>query len=295
MQPPSDPSKRITHLAPEWHRWIQNNLARRCPAESLIEKMVEQNFDPEFAASSVYRLAGDNGEERNPAPPIRDDSRYRYETPRLPQSGNVIRTPDRQVRVALRMTRPVVAVFDNLLSAEECDELIRRARLKLKRSTIVDPATGQEAIIQDRSSHGCFFPINEDAFIARLDARIAALMHWPLENGEGIQILHYQEGEQYTPHFDYFPASDPGSAVHLARGGQRVSTLVIYLNDVEEGGETIFPDIGLSILPKKGAAAYFEYCNSQNQVDPLTLHAGGPVISGEKWIATKWMRQYPLI
>ncbi len=84
---------------------------------------------------------------------------------------------------------------------------------------------------------------------------------------------------------------DPGSAVHLAKGGQRVSTMVIYLNDVEEAGETTFPDVGLSVTPKKGAAVYFEYCNSQNQVDPLTLHAGAPVAAGEKWIATKWMRQ----
>ena len=47
----------------------------------------------------------------------------------------------------------------------------------------------------------------------------------------------------------------------------------------------------LSIAPKKGSAMYFEYCSSKNEVNPLTLHAGMPVIKGEKWIATKWMRQ----
>ena len=101
-------------------------------------------------------------------------------------------------------------------------------------------------------------------------------MNWPVENGEGLQILNYKVGGEYKPHFDYFPPGDPGSAVHLAKGGQRVSTMVIYLNDVEEAGETTFPDVGLSVTPKKGAAVYFEYCNSQNQVDPLTLHAGAP-------------------
>ena len=88
-----------------------------------------------------------------------------------------------------------------------------------------------------------------------------------------------------------FPYELKGSQQHLAVGGQRVSTLVMYLSDVEQGGETTFPDVGVSVVPKKGAAVYFEYCNSQGQVDPLSLHAGNPVIKGEKWIATKWMRQ----
>jgi prolyl 4-hydroxylase len=65
----------------------------------------------------------------------------------------------------------------------------------------------------------------------------------------------------------------------------------VYLSDVEVGGETIFPTIGLSVKPKVGSAVYFEYCNSLGQVDPLSLHGGSPVLKGEKWIVTKWMRQ----
>jgi prolyl 4-hydroxylase len=65
----------------------------------------------------------------------------------------------------------------------------------------------------------------------------------------------------------------------------------MYLNDVEQGGETIFPSIHLSVTPKKGSAVYFEYCNDLGQVDSMSLHGGVPVIAGEKWIATKWMRQ----
>ena len=133
--------------------------------------------------------------------------------------------------------------------------------------------------------------LDENPFIARLDRRIAEVMNWPVENGEGLQILNYQIGGEYKAHFDYFAPADPGSQVHLAHGGQRVSTLVMYLNEVEAGGETVFPDIGLSVVPKKGSAVYFEYCNSLGQVDPLSLHSGMPVIQGEKWIATKWMRQ----
>jgi prolyl 4-hydroxylase len=185
----------------------------------------------------------------------------------------------------------VVTVVDGLLSAEECDELVRLSAHKLVRSTIVDRERGSAEVIAGRTSEGTYFPLNADAFIARLDRRISALMNAPVENGEGLQILHYRTGDEYKPHYDYFPPEDAGSSTHLAQGGQRVASLVIYLNDVEDGGATVFPQLGLTVGPKKGAAVYFEYCNSRGQVDPQTLHGGLPVLRGEKWIATKWMRQ----
>lgn len=222
-------------------------------------------------------------------------SSYVYETPRFPMEGQRIATADREVHVSMRMAKPVLAVLDNLLSTQECDELIRQARIKLQRSTIVDPLTGHEAVISARSSYGTYFHTEENAFIATLETRIASVMHWPAAHGEGLQILHYEVGAEYQPHFDYFPPGDPGSALHLAKGGQRVSTLVIYLNDVLGGGETIFPEVGLSVTPRKGSAVYFEYCNSQGQTDPLSLHGGAPVRAGEKWVATKWMRQRPYV
>lgn len=125
--------------------------------------------------------------------------------------------------------------------------------------------------------------LNENPFIARRDLRIAEVMNRSAENGEGLQILNYQMGGEYTAHFDYFATADPGSQIHLAHGGRRVSTLVTYLNDVEDGGETVFPDIGLSVVPRQGLAVYSEYGNSLGQVAPLSLHAGMPVIQGEKW------------
>ncbi|NOT67688.1 MAG: 2-oxoglutarate-dependent dioxygenase [Methylophilaceae bacterium] len=282
-------------LTTEWKQWINDNLARGCTPEALIEIMTEQNFDPIFARTYIHWLCSSRSASAAASEFVDKialpDASYIYETPRLPQTGSIIKTADRDVRVTLRMTKPVVALFDNLFTSKECDELIRLASIKLERSTIVDPKTGQEEIIQERSSYGTYFNLNENKFIARLDRRIATVMNWPMENGEGIQILNYKAGAEYKAHFDYFPPGDPGSAAHIAKGGQRVSTLVMYLNDVEAGGETALPELGLTIAPKKGSALYFEYCNSLNQVDPLSLHSGMPVIAGEKWIATKWMRQ----
>ncbi|GLQ90658.1 2OG-Fe(II) oxygenase [Dyella flagellata] len=279
----------ITHLPPEWHNWIQENLARGCAPQSLIDDMVRNHFDPVFARAAV------NGVMQGPfVAPTQTQAKsahgYAYETPRL-HAGNLIRTFDREVRVVTRMHRPMIAVLDGVLSAEECDELIRRSSDKMRRSTTVDPMTGKHEVIADRSSEGTFFTLNADPFIARLDRRISEVMNWPVENGEGLQILHYGIGGEYKPHYDYFPPEDPGSQVQMTIGGQRVSTMVMYLNEVEEGGTTIFPEIGLEVVPKQGSAVYFEYTNSNDQLDKLTLHGGSPVTRGEKWIVTKWMRQ----
>jgi prolyl 4-hydroxylase len=286
-----DPTK-LKQLSNEWVKWIEENLARGCTHESILEKLIENNFDPLFSAYSVYLFLNPSAQTiESIQKKEQTKTEYIYETPRIPQAGNTIKTADRDVHVSLRMSKPVVAVFENLLSSEECDELVKMSQAKLKRSTIINPATGEHQVIEARSSHGTFFSLNENELIAKLDKRIATIMNWPIENGEGIQILNYKIDGEYKPHFDYFPPTDSGSKPHLNKGGQRVSTLIMYLNDVEEAGETVFPKIGLSITPKKGSALYFEYCNGQGQVDPLTLHGGNPVAKGSKWIATKWMRQ----
>ncbi len=289
--------EKISHLSNTWQQWIETNLAAGCTRASLIESMVRDNFEPGFASQCID-LVSSGGLKSINQPTLamasaqaRATSPFRYEPPRIASQGNAIETSSGAVRLTFRMAQPVVALLDNLLSAQECDELIRLSKLKLARSTIVDPVTGREEIIQERSSDGTFFNLNETSFIAALDKRISEVMNWPVENGEGIQILRYGIGGEYKTHFDYFSPSDPGSQVHLAKGGQRVSTLVMYLSDVQAGGETVFPAVNLSVVPKKGSAVYFEYCNSTGQVDERTLHGGLPVIAGEKWIATKWMRE----
>jgi len=110
-----------------------------------------------------------------------------------------------------------------------------------------------------------------------------------LENGEGLQILHYGVGAEYKPHNDYFDASEPGGEVLLQRGGQRVATVVMYLNTPAGGGATVFPDGHFEVAAIKGNAVFFSYDRAHEMT--RTLHAGAPVKQGEKWIATKWLRE----
>ena len=200
-----------------------------------------------------------------------------------------IETPDRRVDIVMTMALPRVVVFGNLLSHEECDELMELARARLERSQAVVNETGASAIHEARTSDGMFFQRAENPLVGRIEARIAAVLNWPAERGEGLQILRDGIGHQYKPHWDYFDPAHAGTPTILKRGGQRVASLVMYLNTPARGGATTFPDVGLAVAPVKGSGVFFSY--DKPHPSSKSLHAGAPVEEGEKWVATKWLRE----
>jgi len=196
---------------------------------------------------------------------------------------------DAVVDVLFTLKLPRLAVFSNFCSAAECDALIEAARPHMQRSRTVQTLTGGEELNADRTSNGMFFRRGEIELVARLEARMARLLNWPVENGEGLQVLQYGVGAQYRPHYDYFDPSQAGTPRILQRGGQRLGTMLIYLSNPVRGGATTFPDAGLDVMPQHGHAVFFGYDRSQPSTK--TLHGGAPVLEGEKWVATKWLRE----
>lgn len=279
-------------VPPGFRDWILDNLQRGSEPAAMVQRLVERDFDPRVARGVIETFARAHA-AGSPVPqgPVKLELQapeYAYEKPRM-AAGHVLRAADRDVRVLQRLQRPCVALLEGVFSDAECAQLIDLARPRLSPSTIVDGQSGARTVA-DRKSDGMFFRVGEDAFIARLDARLSALMNCPLENGEGLQVLRYGPGGEYPPHCDFLVPRNPWSTASIARSGQRVSTLIVYLNDVAAGGETVFPAVGLSVTPRRNNAVYFEYANSRLQVDVNSIHAGAPVVDGEKWIATKWMR-----
>ena len=187
---------------------------------------------------------------------------------------------DHAITAEVLNEEPLIVKFNNVLNDAECQALIDRAASRLQRSKLAT-----KDVSQIRTSSGMFFEENESPLIHEIEKRVAKLMHLPIENAEGLQVLHYEPGQEFKPHFDYFGSHHPSSS------NNRISTLVMYLNDVEEGGTTTFPNLGLSNTPAKGSAVYFEYFYNDSKINELTLHSGDPVIRGEKWIATQWMRK----
>ncbi len=202
---------------------------------------------------------------------------------------NCVRAHDRDITLQVQLKHPRIVVFNDFLSAQECADLMALSEPRLSRSETVVNATGGNEVHAARTSQGMFFNLGENELCQRIEARIAALLNWPVENGEGLQILRYLPGAEYLPHYDYFDPAQPGTPKILERGGQRVGTLLMYLNTPVAGGATTFPDIGLSVHAVAGNAVFFSYPLPTPQTQ--TLHGGAPVAEGEKWVATKWLRQ----
>lgn len=199
---------------------------------------------------------------------------------------------------------PRAVIYHNFLSKDECEYLINLAKPHMEKSTVVDSATGKSTDSRVRTSSGTFLTRGRDKIIRTIEKRIADFTFIPVEHGEGLQILHYEVGQKYEPHYDYF-----NDEFNTKNGGQRIATVLMYLSDVEEGGETVFPAAkgnissvpwwnelsecgkgGLSVKPKMGDALLFWSMNPDASLDPSSLHGGCPVIKGNKWSSTKWMR-----
>ncbi|GAA1374163.1 2OG-Fe(II) oxygenase [Peribacillus frigoritolerans] len=195
--------------------------------------------------------------------------------------GNKIKTEDREINVVARLEEPLIVVLENVLSDEECDGLIELSKDKMNRSKI----GVTHEVNEIRTSSSMFFQENEYDILTKIEKRISTIMNIPVEHGEGIQILKYTPGQEYKAHFDFFTSSS------IAAKNNRISTIILYLNDVEHGGETFFPKLNFSVSPRKGRAVYFEYFYNDKNLNELTLHGGAPVITGEKWVATQWMRR----
>ncbi|XP_021756562.1 probable prolyl 4-hydroxylase 3 [Chenopodium quinoa] len=198
---------------------------------------------------------------------------------------------------------PRAFLYHHFLSKEECEYLIDLAKPHMAKSTVVDSKTGRSKDSRVRTSSGMFLRRGQDKIIRDIEKRIADFTFIPVEHGEGLQILHYEEGQKYEPHYDYFL-----DEFNKKNGGQRIATVLMYLSDVEEGGETVFPASrgnfsslpgwnersdcakrGLSVKPKMGDALLFWSMRPDATLDSSSLHGGCPVIKGNKWSSTKWM------
>ena len=271
-------------LTPELQHWLVEQTQAGCRPEDLLASMRSSGWSDDVARAALQGVA--QGLAPAPAPP---PPAAHLPEPALAGSPSSVLAGDRWVQVLLTLQRPRLVVFGGLLSDDECDLLVAAAAPRMARSETVVIDTGGNEINPARTSEGMFFGRGETPLCARIEARIAALLQWPVLNGEGLQVLHYQPGAEYKPHHDYFDPAQPGMAAVLARGGQRLGTLVIYLNTPERGGATTFPDVALEVSPIKGNAVFFSY--DRPQASTQTLHGGAPVLAGDKWVATKWLRE----
>jgi prolyl 4-hydroxylase len=178
---------------------------------------------------------------------------------------------------------PDVRLFPSLASSAECTFLIDRSRASLQPSLVVDPQTGQQVPNPVRTSDAIGYPLMaESPAIHALCRRLAvASSGTHVKQGEPLQVLRYRPGQEYRPHFDAINDAD----------NQRTWTFLVYLNEDYEGGETTFLANGLTIKGRSGDGLLFRNADQSGVPDPAAQHAGLPVRSGEKYLASRWIRE----
>ncbi len=272
-------------ITPELQRWIVEQAEGGHGAESILQAMRASGWDEDVAIKALEETLLSHVQTK----PLPVESLDGLALPHVTTEGNTIWAHDREIQIISSLNHPRVVVLANVLSAQECEALIEMAMPRLTRSETVQDATGGSEVNEARTSQGMFFGRQEGELVERIEQRLSALVSWPIERGEGLQVLRYAPGAEYRPHYDYFDPERPGTAAVLKRGGQRVGTLVLYLNTPDKGGATTFPDVGLSVHATQGHAVFFSY--ALPLASTRTLHGGAPVVQGEKWVATKWLRQ----
>lgn len=176
---------------------------------------------------------------------------------------------------------PSIKIVRGAMTSDECRLLIDLGQQRFRRAVIFHD--GQQKFVLDpiRQSDAAEFPIIYEApFVHAINLRLAALTGTHVDQGEPIQVLRYSGPQQYHPHLD----APRGLA------NQRILTALVWLNDNYKGGETHFTKIGLRLKGRQGDAVIFPNVTSDGLPDPLTEHAGLPVSSGTKFIATRWIR-----
>jgi len=189
-------------------------------------------------------------------------------------------------------SEPRIFVVYKFLGDKECEHMINLVKDNLKQSSTVDADTGEQLVNDNRTSKSCFLKLGCDEVVATIEKRIEDLICLPARHGDQFNVLRYQVGQEYGAHDDFFDPALPGVAATLKERGQRFLTLLLYLNTVQSGGETIFPKVGFEFPPVKGSILIFYNVLSDGNIDRLSRHGSTPVKAGEKWVATKWIRQY---
>lgn len=187
------------------------------------------------------------------------------------------------LRNATIINNPKIDIFkiENFLTKEECDEIIK----EIDKSELNLSATQEgnnKVINSNRTSKTCYFKNNK--LIDDLEIRVAKSIGINDKYSEGVQAQKYEVGNEFKLHTDYLSNL-------FQEGNQRTYTYMIYLNDVEEGGDTTFPYTYLNFKPKTGTALIWNNLNKDGSGNIYTHHQGKPIIKGSKYILTIWFKE----
>lgn len=192
-------------------------------------------------------------------------------------------------------SEPLVYTISKFIDHDTCDHFIKKAKPSLGTALVsrdIKGSTGGSAS-QGRTNTNCWLAHNSDSTTMKAAINIAIEVGLPIKNAESFQVVHYDTEQKYNAHFDGFIKDDSDKYKRLLKkGGQRMITALVYLNDVEEGGHTSFPKLNINVTPEKGKLLVFHNCyEGTTKRHPHSLHAGNPPTKGEKYAFNLWFRE----
>jgi len=251
--------KKITQ---DWKDWIELNRSRGCDRDELYAILLDEGFDTKEIGREMSRVIEVGFSE----------------SPKL-------FLPNAQ-KVDSDLVDELYTLPD-FLNPTECDQMVEIIQSKSYPSTVVSDY-GDKVDENYRTSSTCDLGVLDDPFVADIDRRICAIMGINSSYSEIIQGQIYEIGQEFKVHTDTFEGT--AFEEHTKERGQRTYTFMIYLNDVEEGGETEFPELNLVLKPKKGMAVIWNDLNEDGSINYSTAHHAHPVKKGQKVVITKWFR-----
>lgn len=221
-------------------------------------------------------------------------------------------TFDNQMGIKMEILNedPKIIRLLDIVSEEECQRLKELASTQLSRSTI-NSRDGGHQTSDFRIAKTAWLSSEEHQVVRKIEERLSAILNIRMDGAEHLQVVNYGLGGFYGPHVDSSRATTTASSrshvvtssnedieTHLedynelgTTTNDRYATILMYLNDVEAGGATVFPRLNLVVEPiERSAVVWFNH-HVNGFSDERTLHTGCPVLLGSKWIATKWPRE----
>uniref|UniRef100_L7M002 procollagen-proline 4-dioxygenase n=1 Tax=Rhipicephalus pulchellus TaxID=72859 RepID=L7M002_RHIPC len=200
------------------------------------------------------------------------------------------------VKIEEANLKPYIITFHDIIGDRDINDLLAYATPRLFRSTHYGEHGTETSLI--RTSSTAWLGDQDAPVATRLNRFVESLLglgsQYLKGEAEYYQLANYGVGGQYIAHHDFLADiyADPNRKLDdfERSAGDRIATLMFYLSDVEEGGATVFPHLGVRLTPKKGNAAFWWNLNSDGEGEQLTKHGGCPVLYGSKWIANKWFR-----
>ena len=292
-------------FTPEIHKLLMTELINGSSDAAMTTKLMDINVPPELTKGFIERakelrasamaMKPTFSSGKPPLMVIPTAAFPEIKRPFVVKQNNKpsITIADKVYPLVFQMDNPHLMLVEDFITPNECDALIEYGKTQFQSAPGVREPFDIGRSRDLRTSVYVKAPKHHNALIKEIDSRIAMLTNWDEQSTEDTYLLNFQIGQEYLTHHDFIEVMEPNAHVHLNNGGNRLGTVIVFLKEPVEGGNITFPESGLTIVPKRGSVLFLGY--SEPFAASRSIYSIQPVVSGEEWIAIKWLKERTVI